>query len=122
MINEGNPILAFGSSDINAKAYIYHMQTNIPKFHNQRIENKITLKMILSEDLKERTKKLKKIRFTQIKTLNKEFTSNSSTYIYGIKTSIIFWGKEPFGILIKSKDISTTQKKYFNQLWKIAKP
>ena len=71
--------------------------------------------------LKEREKELNKLKNTEARILPKEFTSNSSTNIYNNKISIIFWGSQPFGILIKSKEIAESQRKYFNLLWKIAK-
>ena len=71
--------------------------------------------------MKERVKELNKLKNTEAKVLPKEFTSNSSTNIYGDKVSIIMWGSSPFGILIKSKEIAEAQKKHFNLLWAIAK-
>ncbi|MBU0667453.1 MAG: hypothetical protein ABIC91_02445 [Nanoarchaeota archaeon] len=60
----------------------------------------------MSEEAKERANKLDKLKHTQVKILPKEFTSNSSTNIYGEKVSIIMWGTQPFGIMIKSKEIA----------------
>ena len=121
MINENKEILTLASSDIKAEAFQYHLQFNLPKFHRIREKAKIPLKILFSEELKEREKELNKLKHTEAKLLSKEFTSNSSTNIYDNKVSIILWGSQPFGILIKSKEIADAQRKHFNLLWKIAK-
>ena len=121
MLNQKNEILTIGASDIQAKAFQYHLQFNLPKFHKIREKKRIPYKILLSEDLKQRAKELNKLKHTIAKILPKEFTSNSSTNIYGNKVSIIMWGSQPFGILIKSKEIANAQRKHFTLLWKIAK-
>ncbi|MBS3085676.1 hypothetical protein J4225_03245 [Candidatus Pacearchaeota archaeon] len=121
MLNESKEILTIGASDIGAEAFKYHLEFNLPKFHNIREKKKIKYKLLLSEELKDRAKELSKLKHTEVKILPKEFTSNSSTNIYGEKISIILWGVQPFGVLIKSKEIADAQRKHFNLLWKIAK-
>ncbi len=121
MLNQNDEILTIGASEIKAEAFRYHLKFNLPLFHKIRKKKKIPYKILLSEDLKERAKELDKLKYTQAKILKKEFTSNSSTNIYGNKVSIILWGSQPFGVLIKSKEISESQRKHFYLLWKIAK-
>ncbi len=50
-----------------------------------------------------------------------EFFNPNSTHIYGNKVSIIIWGRPNYGIIIKSKQIADSYKKYFMMLWNIAK-
>ena len=121
MLKQKSEILTIGASDIKAKSFKYHLEFNLPLFHKIREKKKIKYKILLSEELKQRVKELSKLKYSQARVLPKEFTSNSSTNIYGNKVSIIMWGEEPFGILIKSKAIADAQRKYFNQLWKIGK-
>ena len=121
MLNEKKEILTIGASDINAEAFQYHLEFNIPKFHKFREKNKISYKILLSEEMKKRAMELNKLKHTESRILPKEFTSNSSINIYGDKTSIIMWGSQPFGILIKSKEIAESQRKHFNILWGIGK-
>jgi len=122
MLKQRDEILTIGASDVKAKSFDYHLKFNLPFFHKIREKNKIKYQILLSQELKKRANELNKLKYSQAKVLPKEFTSNSSTNIYGDKISILMWGEEPFGILIKSKDIADAQRKYFNQLWKIAKP
>ena len=121
MINERKEILTIGASDIKAEAFQYHLKFNLPKIHKIRVEKKIPIKILFSEELKERAKEMNKLRYTEARVLPKEFTSNSSTNIYGDKISIMLWGSQPFGILVKSKDIAEEQINHFNLLWKIGK-
>ncbi len=114
-------LLSIGASDITAEGFQYQLRFNLPRFHKIREEKKIPMKLLLSEELRTRAIELGKLKHSQIRILPKQFTANSSTNIYGDKVSILMWGKEPFGILIKSKDIAKAQKKHFNLLWAIGK-
>jgi len=121
MLNQKSEILTIGASEIKAEAFQYHLEFNLPKFHKFREAGRIQYKILLSEEMKDRVKELNKLKHTEAKILPKEFTSNSSTNIYGNKVSLIMWGSQPFGILIKSKEIAESQRKHFNLLWNIAK-
>lgn len=95
----------------------------LPRFHNQRIEKKINLKIVLDEKLREtRGADLKKMKYTQVKFMPTEYSSINTTNIYGDKIALIVWSKEPIGIVIESKEISGSQRKQFDLLWKIARP
>lgn len=121
IINERKELITIGTSDIKAEAFSYHLKFNLPRFHKIREQKKIPFKILLSEDLKQRAKYFNTLKYSKAKILPKEFTSNSSTNIYGDKVSIMMWGSQPFGVLIKSKDIAEAQRKHFNLLWKIGK-
>ena len=121
MIHERKEILTIGSSDIAAEAFQYHLKFNLPKFHKARSESKIPMKIIFGEELRKRAQDIGKERYTQSRILPREFTSNVSTNIYADKVSIILWGSQPFGILIKSREIAKAQKNHFDILWKIGK-
>ncbi len=121
MVEERKEMMTLATSDIKAEAYAYHLQFNLPQFHQIRLKYKLPLKILFSKDMEERAKKLSKMKYTEVKVLPKEFTSNSSTNICGDKVYIIMWGSQPFGILIKSSEIAKAQKKYFDLLWKIAR-
>lgn len=121
MLNQKQEILTIGASEIKAEAFQYHIEFNLPKFHRIREKSKIVYRILLSEEMKKRAKDLNKLKYSEAKILPKEFTSNSSINIYGSKVSIIMWGSQPFGILIKSREIAESQRKHFALLWNIAK-
>lgn len=121
MLKEKKEVQTIASSEVTAEAFKYHAEFNLPKFHLIREKNKTPLKIIFSEEMKDRARKLNALKFTESRVLPKEFTSNSSTNIYGGKVSIIMWGSQPFGVLIKSKELALSQRKHFELLWKIAR-
>ncbi len=58
----------------------------------------------------------------EVKYLPKEFISPVYTWIYGDKVVFNIWEPSMTAIMIKSKEVADEYKKYFNLLWKIAKP
>lgn len=51
-----------------------------------------------------------------------EFFNPNPLYIYGGKVAQIIWGSPNHGIITKNKEVYDSNKKYFELLWKIAKP
>jgi sugar-specific transcriptional regulator TrmB len=50
-----------------------------------------------------------------------DFSMPPNTVITNNKVGIFSWEREPYGILINSKDIANSYKKFFDHLWKNAK-
>lgn len=68
-------------------------------------------------------KELKKL-FVKRKVLIMKYTNfptPSNISICKDKTAIFSWEEKPVGYLIKSKQIANMYKKYFNEIWKLAK-
>ncbi|MGV8151281.1 MAG: TrmB family transcriptional regulator [Candidatus Woesearchaeota archaeon] len=66
------------------------------------------------------SKKLKQL-FDKRKYLKMKYTNNpvpANTGLCTDKMAIINWGEKPKGVLIRSKDIVSKQKEFFNALWK----
>ena len=91
-----------------------------PKFNLQRKEKNIKMKMLFSENLREK-QLVKRIPLAEIRFLPKEYDSNVSTNIYGDKISIVVWSEEPTATLIKEKAIADSYRNYFDALWRISK-
>ncbi|MDO8508251.1 MAG: helix-turn-helix domain-containing protein [Nanoarchaeota archaeon] len=109
-LNE-NEILILGAS---LQAY------EILKFYfhwydKKRKSKKIKVKIITQD------KNIKKVPLSQIRYLPEEYSSPIAVNIYGKKTAIILWAKEPIAIVIKHPEITLGYRKYFDLLWKIAK-
>jgi HTH-type transcriptional regulator, sugar sensing transcriptional regulator len=121
MLQQKEEVLTIGASESGAEAFHYHLKFNLPKFHKFREEKGISLRILFSEDMADRAKELDGLRHTATRVLPKEFTSNSSTNIYGDSVSIILWGSHPFGVLIRSREIADAQRKHFQLLWKMSK-
>ncbi len=91
------------------------LQYYFPHYNKRRIKNKIKAKIIFTE------RQNVKIPLSEIKYLSKEYSSPTAINIYGNNVAIILWTEEPFGILIRNKEISDSYRKYFDLLWKISK-
>lgn len=50
-----------------------------------------------------------------------ELESPTATVIYANKVVFQSWTKEPFAVMIENKELTENQKRYFEQLWKLAK-
>lgn len=110
-IKERKEILIFGAST-NADQIIKYY---FPKYDKERIRNKIKIKAIFNQKLKN------KVPLAEIRYLPEEYYSHTATNIYGDKVAIILWTEEPFAILIRQKEVADSYRKYFELMWRIAK-
>lgn len=55
------------------------------------------------------------------KILPRNFSTPTQVYIYGDKSVVTVWAKEPLATLIKSKEIAEGFKKYFDFMWGLSK-
>lgn len=110
--------LIFGTTGKTSEILPYYLI----QFHRKRIEKKMRFKAIYSEESLERAKVVKKLKFSEVKLLPKEYMTPTHISIIGNKIGIILWSEEPLGILIESKEIAESFRNYFKLLWKIAKP
>ncbi len=112
-LNIKKEILVLGASSLTSEVLKYYFNW----FDKRRIEKKVKLKLIYSED----ARKKRDIKFAEVKYL-KVNDSNTAVNIYDDRVAIVHWKKEnPFVILIKDKDISDSYRNYFNLIWGIAK-
>ncbi|MBI5803423.1 hypothetical protein HY448_01940 [Candidatus Pacearchaeota archaeon] len=112
--------LAYGSSRSSYEI--------IPAFmgdwHKRRINRKVVMKVIYNNTKQSREKiKIFKstLNYTKYKFMPIELESPTATIIYSDKVVLQSWTKEPFAVIIKSKEMAENQKRYFEELWKIAK-
>jgi len=91
-------------------------------FHRKRIARRIKAKLLFHSSLKWWGNRLKKFNLTNVKFTNKDFEELTETIICGNKTGIIVWADKPFGFLIEEELVTKSYKKFFDILWKIAKP
>ncbi|MBW3022967.1 hypothetical protein KY308_02600 [Candidatus Woesearchaeota archaeon] len=115
-ISEGKEVLVLASTVEIRKILDYYF----PKFNLLRKEKKIKLKMLFSENLREKNL-VKRIPLAEIRFLPKEYDTNVSTNIYSDKISIVVWSEPPSATLIKEKAIAESYRNYFEILWEKAK-
>jgi len=93
---------------------------NILKFYfkwydKKRKKKKIKVRIIAFD------KKITDIPLAEIRYLPQKYQSPVAVNIYGHKTAIILWAKQPIVIAIREKEIADAYKNYFELMWKIAK-
>jgi len=104
-------VLILGAS---AKAYEV-LQFYFHWYDKTRKQKKIKVR-IIAED-----KRIKRIPLAEIRYLPEKYASPVAVNIYGEKTAIILWAKEPIAIVIKHPEIAQGYRNYFELLWRIAK-
>ena len=102
---------AFGSSG----KFMEIMEHDYVMFQKRKEKLKIAAKIIVSNSSK--NKKFIKAAYAEFKFLNEEDIGPTTTLIYGNSIAIIIWDLIPMGIVIKSKHVNKSYKKYFNYLW-----
>jgi len=108
---EAKEILVLGASP---KAYEV-LQFYFSWYDKKRKQRKIKSRIIATD------KKIKRIALAEIRYLPQKYESPVAVNIYGDKTAIILWAKEPYAIVIKSAEVAKGYKNYFELMWKIAK-
>lgn len=108
--------VAFGSSG----RFLEIMKHDFELFQKRKKELKINARVILSEN--SRKSDQVKIAHTKFKYILDEFSSPTTTFVYGENTAIIIWSTTPIATVIKSKQVAQSYLNYFNLLWGISTP
>ena len=93
------------------------------EWHKRRIKQKVVMKVIYNntKQTREKVKNLKSsLAYTNYRFMPIELESPTAMVIYADKVILQSWTKEPFAVLIESKEMAENQKRYFEELWKIA--
>jgi len=106
----------FGSSG----KFLEIMSHDFLLFQKKKKELKVKGRVILP--ISEKDSETVKMSFTLFKFIPNEYSSLSSTIIYGNNIAIIVWSQKPIATVITSDQVSKSYKNYFEVLWKIAKP
>lgn len=87
-----------------------------------RSQKGIILKHLLNENYESLYQSRKRLPHTEFRFLHKDFEMPTSTEIYADKVVImILVEQSPFAIMIESKEVADSFRKYFYALWKTAK-
>ena len=77
---------------------------------------------LINEKYKSLYNKRKKLPYTEFKFLSKDFEMPTSTEIYKDKVLIFILIKEsPMAIMIESKEVANSFRKYFEHMWETTK-
>ncbi len=112
--------LAYGSSRSSYEIIPAFMD----EWHKKRVKQKLVMKIIYN-NTKQARKKVKNIKSSLKLTIYKfmpiELESPTATVIYNDKVVLQSWTKEPFSVVIKSKEMAENQRNYFDEMWKLAR-
>ena len=111
--SKAKEILVFGATGKSYDVLKYEM----PHMAKETELIKMKGRIITSEKLKKHAF----TRLTNIKVRYIEEITPTSTFIFGDKVSINVFDEKPLIILIESKAVSDSYRRYFEYLWKIAK-
>jgi len=93
----------------------------LPKFDKERLKKGIKYKHLFYQELKDTNDRNHKIieilKDNQYRFLPKGFTSTCSIEIFSDRVASMYWGEEPFVVVIISKKIAEGYKKYFEFMW-----
>jgi len=91
------------------------MKEYFPRYNLIRKEKNIPLKIIYSG----RDGKPEKIPLSKSKKMPEGMGGDIAINIYGDNVALLMWNLDnPFGILIKEKEVADSFKDYFNFIWK----
>ncbi|MFH1650145.1 MAG: helix-turn-helix domain-containing protein [Candidatus Woesearchaeota archaeon] len=117
-LKKGEEWLTMGLSDqpLSWERHFTHRQT-------ERARKGIILKHLLNEKYKRLYETRKKLPHSSYRFLPKELEMPTSTEIYANKVLIMIMVQaSPLAIMIENKDVADSFRKYFEVLWKTAKP
>ena len=112
--------LSYGSSRSSFEIIPAFME----EWHKERIKKKIKFRALYNNTTQAKAKirtRTESLRYSEHKLMPIALESPTATIIYDDKVIFQSWTNEPFAVLIKSRDMAENQKKYFEELWKIAK-
>ncbi|MBI2659319.1 hypothetical protein HYX05_04455 [Candidatus Woesearchaeota archaeon] len=116
IIRTGKDYVGYGPGHLLEKILKHYFRHYV----NSRINARIRLKLIYDEASRHTVKKnpLSEIRF-----IPNQYSSRAALRIYGDKVALLLLTEEePLAIVIKNKAIADGYRKYFEVMWKAAKP
>ncbi|HLC86401.1 MAG TPA: helix-turn-helix domain-containing protein [Candidatus Nanoarchaeia archaeon] len=112
--------LAYGSSRSSFEVIPAFME----EWHKKRIKQKVVMKILYNNTQQARNKvetRTESLKLTEYKFMPIELESPTATLIYGNKVVLQSWTKEPFAVMIEDEEMAENQKRYFEELWRLAK-
>lgn len=99
--------------------YQEYLPLGIQKYFSELIRRKLKERAIIRD---KPNALMFKTETTEYRKLVSHALNPSNIYVYGNKVGIIIWGNPITVIKIENKNVASTQREYFEYLWKLAKP
>lgn len=118
MLIKKQEILVFGATGKFSK----EMENYYFNWNKRRVKNKINLKIIYnSKDIAKLENSPEETLYVEKKILEFDKENPASTMITSDKVALVIWIDKPIITLIESKEVAQLYKRYFEEMWKIAK-
>lgn len=88
----------------------------------RRADKKVVCKMVISEDAREYIDQAKVLRYTEIRTVPKDYAAHVTIDAYADMSIISLWTEQPYFISIESDKFANAFRAFFNAFWKMGKP
>jgi sugar-specific transcriptional regulator TrmB len=112
IINVGEDFVAFGATHRFEKVLPVFSKIFVKKREKKNIRARI---LVVEGENPIKT------HLNEYRWIPKEYSLPSTTIIYGNNTAILLYSDEPFGIIIKNKEIAESYRHYFELQWKARK-
>jgi len=114
-IKVGETIYIYGGSTKYSSILKYYSYQHRKK----RLSKKIKVYIIFDESV--RGTESTKMPLAEVRFLPEKFIGVMATAIYGNKVELFVWTEDPFVIMIESKELTDSYRKFFDLLWETAK-
>jgi len=113
ILKEGKDFVGFGATD--RMYYLFPEFTE--RYLHEREKRKIRARQFYAEG-----EKVLPSKYSEFKTIPREFSGPATTLIYGNKVAIFMWFIEPpVVVLIKNKEAAKAYRRQFEFMWRIVK-
>ena len=92
------------------------------EWHERRVKKGVKCKIIFNKEAEDRAETRRKTSLTEVRLMPSGIITPAMIDIGGDYVATILFGERPLCIIIKNKKISESYIKYFELLWKQAKP
>jgi sugar-specific transcriptional regulator TrmB len=106
--------VAFGSGG----RFFEVMKYDFTIFQKRKRELGIASKVIVEESA--RASDYVRQAYTKFRFIPDEYSSLTTTFVYGDNVAIVIWSEVPVAVVIKSRGVAESYSHYFNLLWKQA--
>jgi sugar-specific transcriptional regulator TrmB len=119
-LKDGEALLCIGGA--GKSWYDLGKQFNHEKYHKKLFERGIRFKTVTYTNEAREIRENETAEFNPVRVLPESYKVPSSTIIYGDKIQIQIFGERFFAIVIQSKAVSDSYRRYFDILWNMGKP
>lgn len=116
VLDNKKEMLVFGAEGKFVELFPHYSQ----QWHNRRGQLNIPIKIIYNEKIRAK-KSQSKFPIAKIRFNANMYETPATTWIYGDKVVIVIWSDQPIATLIRSKEVASSYRQFFDVLWNSSK-